>query len=363
MIPDGFHVIEKNQISDLSHNINFTIDEFSPFVDRNALVQCGNNLIIDRYYGQCYHELELRPAGIYGRTMDLPIYSGDHLANNGFLRVPFRRIPRRIVHSRTELEIILESISSADDNLQLLLRGQTREHLLNRSRETCQLLYGEDSVFEPSLITSASRRKLALEDILPEWTAILNIFLATESNYVDEPRLGEFTTSFCFPLFALSLAQHYGLPTNGLDVTDRLDVALFFALMQFQKAAEKQKANYVRQSNTAEMPVIYVLAPTKRQQFDYESYKPKGFPQGRPDAQSAKFIHIGWGLAENACAERIFLALYLDPSGNFDPIPLPSELFPAGEADCFSTFLERISKGPLPESMRRIFLEGFYTVS
>ena len=38
-------------------------------------------------------------------------------------------------------------------------------------------------------------------------------------------------------LHAISLAQHYGLPTMGLDVTTELNVALFFALHQSQRDA------------------------------------------------------------------------------------------------------------------------------
>ena len=37
----------------------------------------------------------------------------------------------------------------------------------------------------------------------------------------------KFLSTFNLRLFALALAQHYGMPSSGLDVTDRIDIALF----------------------------------------------------------------------------------------------------------------------------------------
>lgn len=362
-LPDGFMPIESDQLCDAALNITFTVDEYSPFADRHAFADVGEELIIDQYYGQVYHAMELRPAAIYGRTSDLPSYSGDQLSNHGFLRVPFRRIPRRVVHSRAEIMALLASIQSADDNLRILLRGQTSEHNIKRSPLTTQWLYGDDVVQEPSLTTSASRRKPALEEVLPEWAVLLNVFLATDEIASRTLLDDEFRTSLGFPLFALSLAQHYGLPTSGLDVTDRLDVALFFAFMKCNKPKGEHVATYSRLTDSPEMPVLYILSPSRQQQFDYESYRAKGFPPGRPDAQSARFMHLGWGYAHNECARRIFLALYLDPAGDFEPIPSSADLFPAGEVDRFAGFLEQMCSRTLPEKLGLAITEGFYTVA
>lgn len=362
-LPDGFIHIEANQLQDLYLNAGFTVNEFSPFSTRKEIAFSGEDFVIDQYYGQAYNAMELRPAAIYGLTKDLPSYSGDELENYGFLRVPFRRIPRRIVHSRKELQTLLGSIKSKDSNLRILLRGQTHEYFINRSPETTQWLYGEDTVLEPSLQTSASRREPALEEVLPEWCALLKIFLRLEVEETALYSYDDFSTFYGFPLYSLALAQHYGLPTSGLDVTDNLDVALFFALMKYTKSTDSHRATYSQMKDITHMPVIYVLAPTEQQQFDYERFRGDGFPQGRPDAQSAHFLHIGWGYSNNACASRIFLALYLDPHGDFGSIPNPEELFPSGDKDRFATFLENeVSIGMLPEQLARVLKEGFYTV-
>src|ERR1041385_1592206 len=160
-LPDGFVAVDPTELRDLSKNAGATLDEISPFARRGEIRRTDEGLMIDRHYGLTYPTRELRPAAIYGPADELPPYSGDELSNAGFLRVPFRRIPRRIVRSRAEIEALLSSIRSADSDLKMLFRGQTREHLITRSPQTAQLLYGSDSVMEPSLTTSASRRSPA----------------------------------------------------------------------------------------------------------------------------------------------------------------------------------------------------------
>jgi hypothetical protein len=359
---EDFAPIQLADLTDVSRNAGITVDEVSPFADRRELVLAGDELILDRHYGLAYHSMELRPAAIWGRTDNLPSYSGDHLANSGFLRVPFRRIPRRVVRSRNEIEDILKTIHSGDPNLRMLLRGQTAEHVIRRSPEASLWLFGEDVVIEPSLTTSASRRRPALEHVLPEWCALLNVFLIETCGMDGKQQYDDLVSGFGFPLFALALAQHYGLPTSGLDVTDSLDVALFFALMQYDKPSGSNRASYLRQTESESMPVVYLLFPPEQQQFDYERFRAADFPRGRADAQSARFMHMGWGNADNSCATRIFLALYLDPGGDYGSIPSPTQLFPRGVDDSFAAFLECANTGALPSALKQILDNGFYVV-
>lgn len=361
ILPDGFVSIQRDDLKDLSRNAGVTVDEVSPFADRRHLVWNRDELILDRQYGLAYHEMQLDPAAIWGRTSDLPPYSGDHLANFGFLRVPFRRIPRRIVQSRAEIENLLSAITSADPNLCLLFRGQTNEYLIKRSPETSRWLFGEDAVSELSLGTSASRRHPALEHVLPEWSALLNIFMI-ETGMEGRREYEDLFGGYGLPLFALALAQHYGLPTSGLDVTDRLDIGLFFALMKFNKPGPGFEAEYSRKTDSEVMPVLYLLFPPEQQQFGFEQFGVDSFLRGRPHAQAARFMHMGWGQAVNACAERIFLALYLDPAGDFDPIPSPAQLFPRGADDPFGNFLEHADISAFPDTFKQVLEEGFYTV-
>lgn len=357
-IPDGFVRIDVRDRTNFRLNLGASLNELSAFTNLSAVESVSDEIVVDRNYGLAYTEMKLLPAAIYGAAEDLPCYSGDSLANDGFLRVPFRRIPRRIVRNRKELEEIVGGIRSGDKQLRILFRGQTKEHLIKRNVETSRWLYGADSVLEPSLATSASRRSPSLEAVMPEWCALLRMF-------IDQHRLpieAGFMTDGSFRLYALALAQHYGLPTSGIDVTDRLEVALFFALMKFNKAKDGPEATYAPREISTDLPVIYVLAPAENQQFDYERFHREGFPPGRPFAQSAFFMHIGWGHAENQCASRIFLALYLDPDGDFGPIPSAKALFPTGPDDLLDGYLAEMTKRKLSGALGKVLAEGFYSV-
>jgi hypothetical protein len=361
-MPDGFVSLEPDRFGDSTYNAGYVVNEISPFCDPSLIDRESDELILDQYYGQVYNVMPLRPAAIYGRTSELPAFNCDQLSNDGFLRVPFRRIPRRVVRNRAELEWIVGSIQSTDENLRVQFRGQQREHLITRSARTTMWLYGEDTVLEPSVQTSASRRKPALETIVPEWCASIRLFLesrGTPISAADQKRM----TSSAFLLFALGLAQHYGLPTAGLDVTDRLDVALFFALMRYDRPPGSCRATYTRLEKPEDQPVIYVLAPAQRQQFLWSDVRFEGLPRGRPDCQSAQFIHIGWGYASNACARRIAIALYLDPDGDFGEIPAPADVFPPCETDLFAGYLELLSKAKIPGSIGDILRDGFNVIT
>jgi hypothetical protein len=83
-LPDGFLSIEKSDLQDFALNINFTLNEFSAFARSQAIETLDDTFIVDRYYGHAYSSIKILPAAIYGKTQDLPLYSGDELANNGF---------------------------------------------------------------------------------------------------------------------------------------------------------------------------------------------------------------------------------------------------------------------------------------
>ena len=59
---------------------------------------------------------------------------------------------------------------------------------------------------------------------------------------------------------AISLAQHYGLPSVGLDATTDIDVALFFALHEFRDDPSRPGwQTCVRKAAGADLSVLYVL--------------------------------------------------------------------------------------------------------
>lgn len=369
---DGFVEVGDDALSDPAYNAERLLNEFSPFADHERLVCRPGRRFVDRFYGQVYDEILPDGQAIYGRSDAFPPGPDARLANHGFLRVPFRRVPRRVVASRAELERAVADVPLPGRAGALLFRGQTAEHLLGRNTESSVFLYGDPAAAEPSLVTSASRADQPLEDVLPEWALLIRLFLRDQLESIRartarrrfEEIAGErarFSASPVFHMFAVALAQHYGLPTAGLDVTHRLDVALFFALMKYESLGAPY-ARYRPVDRRERLPVVYVLYPDERFQTCYDDHRPRDFPRGRPDAQGARFMPCSWGYSINNCARSIRLALYLDPDGDFAPIPDADALFPGVDEDSFARFLLSVAGMGLPPGLRRAF-ERFYIVA
>jgi FRG domain len=157
--------------------------------------------------------------------------------------------------------------------------------------------------------------------------------------------------------FALSLAQHYGLPSMGLDLTDQIDTALFFALHQFKRT--KGRGRRVARSSTRQS-VMYLFVLPERFCIEHARARPRVFPKGRPDTQRAWFSHIGWGYRRNQCAEYLVRALYLDEGGDFGPLPRAEELFPNRQNDRFGSLMEIALAQDWASSRLSQFLKQLY---
>lgn len=374
-INDGFEELPALTSQLVHQNISVLTNEVSPFSTFDQRVQLlGDGFLIDKFFGQVYETNRELPRAFYGLVDELPSYSGDDLSDRGWLRVPFRRIPRVSIKNRTQLLGLVNGIASADPNLRLLFRGQQREHYLSRSPEVRELLYGDSTALEPSLLPSAARAGLALENVAPEWGIIVQLFLHMWQQHLLDKGWSEATllkvkqdlsalsSGYQFWVFLLALAQHYGLPSAGLDVTSNLDVALFFALMEFRPDPQSEATLFCQRPTTVhEWPVIYLLSNYDRFIIDFSKVRPTGLPFVRPDAQAAHFLHTGWGFASNAVARTIFLALYLDPSGDWPALPSPASLFPTPDKDAFGSFVFNSRAWPVSDQFKN-FISRFYWV-
>lgn len=353
---DGFRAVSTESTAMPWLNLERFRNECSPFSPaRSERPLPAGELLVDTYYGQAFDFAVFEESAIYGETGELPEYPLDVLANYGFLRVPFKRIARCLVRGRDELEGVLAEASARHAG-PLVVRGQSREYLLGRSEEALECLYGDAAALEPSLSPSAERPGVPpLEDVMPEWCGFVRFYVGAiagthSSSLPDEARehierelllLGAGPDLY---LLALSLAQHYGLPSMGLDVTDDLDSALFFAQSDFERVPEDERwsSRKDHRGTAGQEPVLYVFAPFGRDQLEYESYRPSLFPRGRPDHQSARFLHTGWGMNRNACARNLCIALYLDPDGDFGAIRSAEQMFPGPGDDHFGGVLDNI---------------------
>uniref|UniRef100_A6VW43 FRG domain-containing protein n=1 Tax=Marinomonas sp. (strain MWYL1) TaxID=400668 RepID=A6VW43_MARMS len=359
----GFKVYNPSLKDGLEKGVYQYKNVISPFSSLETIKKTKKNkhLSVDENYGLVYDRtLTKVPAHIYGRECDIPQYSGDQLENFGFLRVPFRKIPRIKIYNRDELDKFVKSIESRDPNLKLLFRGQNTEYYVDRGAKEKELIFADANALEPSLIPSAVRRGILMEDIMPLWNSMLQSYLGSKrlgSSSLKDSDLIRFKSSPEFALFSLSLAQHYGLPSVGLDATDDIETALFFATYKYRLNNGIATYEY-NLNNLKKEPVIYVLSPAERFHLNYSDYNPECASFLRPDKQSAKFLHTGWGLNKNNCARHIWVALYLDTEGDFGNIPTPGELFPESDSfvDHIKPIIEEINKGHLNP-----YFEGFYT--
>ena len=350
-------------------NIRPCVNEYSAFARvADAQLPTDAPLIVDSFYGQLYDQMPLDARAIYGPTDELPAYDIDRLSNHGFLRVPFRRIPRRVVHSPQELLKVLEPlILTLYKRGVVYFRGQTQEYVLPRTDDVRRWLYGDAQAVEPSLRPSVTRSTVDLRQIVPLWNGVVAQYLEQAEEKARREKEEEILKSLAedeqiigltyqFHHFAIALAQHYGFATSGLDLTPDVATALFFAFHKFRKVEGGFRAERVAYGEN--LPVLYALFPPKENINAYSSYGPRAFRINRPRAQQAVFAHTGWGHSLNDGARRILFALYLD----FDPedvnLPSPAELFPSPLEDEFGVYLEEVMKRPIPVALAD-YVKGF----
>ncbi len=370
---DGFLLLDASEAANPWHNLEHFRNECSPLSGvETPRPRTDGKLFVDSQYGHAFDFLLTESSAVYGFTESLAAMSQQ--SELGYLRVPYRCIPRIRVRSRSEVDAIVDTVRARHGGLvesRLLLRGQTKEYLLGRSAAALNALYGDPGALEPSLPASATRKGQPLEAVLPQWCFLIRSYqmgLQVQMvNQLEPARLEQLSPlmaadrqqlelSLDTQTIALSLAQHYGLPSMGLDLTDQVDTALFFALHPFVRNAERK----LRVTPSDGTPVLYLLLLPERFCVEYARARPRIFPRGRPDAQAAWFSHLGWGYRRNQCAEYLAAALYLEPDGDFGPVPRAEDLFPPSEEDAFGSLLEAVLAEQWASPILRQYLEQLY---
>jgi hypothetical protein len=136
-------------------------------------------------------------------------------------------------------------------------RGQTREY------NSCIPSIGRTKSIEERFL--AFCRSIAFEDAIAEHPFVR---LAEQSFFLDNPLF----------IDKEGMAQHYGLPTHMLDVTNNFDVASFFATCAWHNKIKK----YEPVIDTKHHGIIYRLTPALL------------FDQTMPDSTFGQFHIVGW---------------------------------------------------------------------
>ena len=347
---DGFVSVTEPSVGD---NIDHVINTVSNYSNSNLALfrwfpkSVSRDALVDKYWGYAYNESLLQyDYSIYGNE-NVPVNFADKAF--GYLRVPFRKIPRIDLASADELMVIVEEVTSKYQfGRKILFRGQANEYYLGRDKTALKRLYNDENAHELSLMPSSARSKESFEDIYPAWSFLISHFKSKMN--IPNPE----SLDYMRFMYNLSLAQHYGLPSCGLDLTDDIGAALFFALNQYISGSPSK---YKRKE--AGKSVIYILECDNQDVMSYSVFDNKN-EISRPKAQSAYFFHTGWGLASNRAARQVRAAIYFDASFEFKQEKTANELFPRN--DSFINYLQYVKNYcNLPDSIRK-WLDRIYYI-
>lgn len=313
--------------------------------------------------------------GIYGKSSSMKNYvSFNDLTVVDELRVPFRKIPVYEVSSKDQIENAVNKIRNDNSGYEILLRGQTKSYLLDRPEQELEFLYGSTDVKEPSFLPSHLRHNydevflqsmwhnqaaLLFESIGYEYSKTLSKdkfeLYKNDINYIRNTHL--------MTAFSLGIAQHYGMPSVGLDLSDDLGVASWFASNSMRVSKEGLTATVKVDSSTHGTSMIYIFRCPKDAVFDYKVVKPKIFPAGRPDAQSAWFGHVGWGAASNQLGSYLACAFKLSKEF-LDSLPqgIETTLFPKKTDDQILNFFVKMRGQDKYEGDAKKVLQNVYSL-
>ena len=333
-----------------------------------------SNLILDDHYGKLFTKSVYdNNNSLYGNsvTMDYYVDFDEEYEIIDFLRVPYRKVPVFKVNSNDEAKQIIENIIEKRDNYQVLLRGQVKQYSLpERTEEDLFKLYGDKNAIEPSFLSSFCREKLDEKFIRCLWNwqgrILLNDIYVELKNILPPEQFNEYIISkdqiegtMYLSYFSLGMAQHYGLPSIGLDLTDNYETALSFAS---NNLIHEKNGNFISsKSNDFSQAMIYVFSCPKNVVFSYKSTKPSHFPLCRPDYQDAWFGYVGWGNARNDMAMYLDCCIKVTPElyDEIDPEYF-NKLFPACDKDPILEIFNNLKNNKnYSEQVRNIFAKVY----
>lgn len=322
---------------------------FAPIVKDEPPEDGTDDVLCDDNYGRFFtSEFQECLKYPYGATKEMPYYK------NGLtvypevldeLRVPYRRIPVFKVKNLIDIRLLTDVMKERNPKYTILFRGQNKLYLIDRKCEEKKWLYGDDDVKEPSFLPSFLRpnQKASYTTLCSAWHQLASILLNDlnyDNNDVIPPNL---RCTEDFHAFALGIAQHYGLPSVGIDLTDNLETALWFAVNYLKVGNGTTSSEEIGEE--ANESTIYVFRCDKRAVFKYDYGLGRYAGNHRPLAQNAWFYHGGWGLAKNQIALQLMCGFRVDSKWiGLLPKDYYNTLFPKREDDYFLDFLVKMQK-------------------
>ena len=327
-----------------------------------------NEFWLDDFYGRI---ISNKVHNTYGNSQILGDYktAKDNIAIE-HLRVPFRKIPIFKYENMAQISLLINEITKENPDYEILLRGQTKQYTINRTEEEKLFLYGEknpiEPSFQPSFIRSNfneffiyslwhSQTALLLNDIGIDLSKILldidfEIFKKDVINIKLSP---DFTP------ISLGFAQHYGLPSIGLDLTKSIKVATWFASHKMN--IDEQGSTTITDLEDFSESTIYIFRCPKDSVFSHQMIKPKYINNTRPDRQDAWFGHVGWGCAKNQLASYLVCGVRLDETVlNLYDQNYADYLFPSKTEDLVLDYFMNVKnnskyKGEVERALKKLY--------
>lgn len=333
----------------ISSRINFTAKvPHETFKDEQEF-------ILDDFYGEMIRKDDYRDKFVY---TDIKKHQLLLPPAKKYFYLPHKRVPIYECNSIERMKQYISILNCSEDE-KILYRGQTRTYSLQRDDVETFILYGDLNGIEPSFLTSGCRKGFDDKDLRAFWNYI-GSFVANDlvSGQPDSrKKLNDFVTNPKFDMFSYGIAQHYGLPSVGLDLTDDLNNALWFASNNYSITNGKAE---IKELNDDDEPIVYIFKFPVRAVSQYQVTKPNFTGNiSRPDRQKAWFAHVGWGYAKNQAALFLEMALKVPPLKK-TTTEQTRYLFPSKEEDEILKIILNLKNKFDPSSKSYKILEGIY---
>jgi len=304
--------------------------------------------ILDKHYRTTYSARTLQDHGLLGASTVFRDHYADFYRERepvALLRCKHYSVPVFEVSSTEEIQSLVSRIPERDKN-GLFFRGQTSFYEVRREEAVKRLLFSGSCSVEPSLVTSAARSgfdydelHFALRHFVEE--RVFSVPVAQGAKTREDWRKSAASPMCELDYAVMALAQHYGFPSHGLDVTLSSDVATWFATNKFARDSVGRSSYNTLvpgdwPANSSLWPVVFacqmVTTSTRQSLHDCHELAGFGVRARRPIAQEAMFFLGGHSDHQNRLAECVVCAFRLRP-GSYATAATFDSLFPKPEDD------------------------------
>jgi FRG domain len=363
VVPISLAMTLQQAQGDTLHFGGLPIDEFNAInLPDRAILGTGPRgphilpgLIVDTNYRAPFWARRCGDQALLGANDVLRDHYTDFYKNTkhaGLIRCKHYCAPIIEVGSEAELRSLAGMIPRRSED-GVFFRGQGTLYTLMRNPKVQRLLFGANARPEPSLVTSAARKRFDYDSLHFALRFFLEAELfggrgASATAAQDYNAWLEVSSRLtCDVDYAvMALAQHYGLASHGLDVTTDIDVALWFATNEWSPGSPASYRTMIVEDWSADptkWPVIFacqqITHSTGMSLQGCRELEAFGLSALRPQRQKAGFFLGGQSDHQNRLAEAVVCAFRLKP-GSWPTKSTFDDLFPPpGEDAAYAAML------------------------